>query len=90
MTKKELIAAVAAKTNMPKKAAEETVDAVFAAVQESLSEHQEVSIAGFGKFTTRYKDAHFVRNPQNGEMVEVPAKHSVKFSPASVLRESVK
>lgn len=90
MTKKELIAAVAARTNMPKCAAEEAIDAVFDAIKETLISHEDVYVPGFGKFQAAYRAPRTARNPQSGDMMDVPAKFAVKFTPASDLKRSVK
>ena len=79
MNKEELVQAVAIKTNMPK-----TVS-----LEESLIAHEDVTIAGFGKFAAKYQKARTARNPVTGGTVDVPAKFSVKFSASSVLKKAV-
>lgn len=89
MNKEELVQAVASKTNMPKNASLEAVDAVFAAIEESLISHEDVTIAGFGKFAAKYQKARDARNPSTGEPISLPARFAVKFSPSSVLKSAV-
>jgi DNA-binding protein HU-beta len=89
MNKEELVQAVASKTNMPKTASQEAIDAVFEAIGESLISHEDVSIAGFGKFAAKYQKARDARNPKTGENIKVPARFSVKFSPSSILKNAV-
>ncbi|NMA60529.1 MAG: integration host factor subunit alpha, partial [Firmicutes bacterium] len=48
MNKAELIASVAEKSNMTKKAASDAVEAVFATISESLAKEEKVTIVGFG------------------------------------------
>ena len=90
MTKKELIDYVAARTKMPKCAADELIDAVFAAIKETLISHEDVYIPSFGKFQAVYRGPRSARNPQTGDMMDVPAKFAVKFTPSSDLKKSVK
>lgn len=89
MNKEDLVQAVASKTNMPKNASLEAIDAVFAAIEESLVSHEDVSIAGFGKFAAKYQKAREGRNPKTGEDINIPARFAVKFSPSSVLKNAV-
>ena len=89
MNKEELVQAVASKTNMPKTASLEAIDAVFAAIEESLIAHEDVTIAGFGKFAAKYQKSRDARNPKTGENIKVPARFSVKFSPSSILKNAV-
>jgi len=90
MTKKELITAVSARTNMPKCAAEEAIDAVFDTIKETLISHEDVYVPGFGKFQAAYRGPRAARNPQTGDVVDVPAKFAVKFTPSSDLKKSVR
>lgn len=89
MNKENLVQAVASKTNMPKATSLEAIDAVFAAIEESLIAHEDVSIAGFGKFAAKYKAPRTARNPSTGGMVSIPSRFAVKFSPSIVLKSAV-
>ena len=89
MNKEELVQAVSSITSMPKNASLEAVDAVFEAIEESLISHEDVTIAGFGKFVAKYQKARDERNPKTGEIIKVPARFSVKFSPSSILKNAV-
>ena len=50
MTKTDLIAQVAANTEMSKKSAEQAVNAVFEALSKAMSEGEKITISGFGTF----------------------------------------
>ena len=50
MTKTDLIAQVAANTEMSKKSAEQAVNAVFEALGKAMTEGEKISISGFGTF----------------------------------------
>ena len=53
MTKTDLIAQVAANTEMSKKSAEQAVNAVFEALSKAMSEGEKITISGFGTFEMR-------------------------------------
>ena len=63
MTKSELIAAVASKTDSTKKNAEAAVNAMIEAVTEALVNGDKVSIVGFGTFEVRDRKEKTVINP---------------------------
>ena len=86
MNKEELVQAVASKTNMPKTASLEAIDAVFEAIEESLVSHEDVSIAGFGKFAAKYQKARDARNPKTGENIKVPARFAVNLLPFCIFQ----
>lgn len=89
MTKKELIKFVAQSTDNTIKDTEEIVDEFINYVKNSLVQHEDVVIHGFGKFTTKLRDARTDRNPQTGETIEVPAKYALTFKPTSTLKAEI-
>lgn len=89
MNKKDLIAAVATQTDYAKKDVEIVVDAVFAQIEQSLVNREKVSIAGFGDFEARQRNARTGRNPQTGEPVEIAAKRVPAFKPKKALKDAV-
>lgn len=89
MTKSELIEAVSDHIEVPRKRAEDVVNAVFEAMKGSLMEDERIEVRGFGSFTIREYDAKEGRNPRTGEKVFVEAKKSVHFKPGKELRERV-
>lgn len=89
MTKSELIEAVAAKTKMPKKRAEEVVNCVFESMTDSLLGEQRIEIRGFGSFSTKHYRPYRGRNPKTGETVAVDAKKSIHFKVGKELKDRV-
>ena len=89
MTKKERIKFVAQPTDNTIKDTEEIVDEFINYVKNSLVQHEDVVIHGFGKFTTKLRDARTARNPQTGETIEVPAKYALTFKPTSTLKAEI-
>lgn len=89
MTKSELIEAVSLKTSLPKKRAEDIVNAVFEIMSTALMEDQRIEVRGFGSFSIRTYDARVGRNPRTGEAVDVDEKKSVHFKVGKELRDRV-
>ena len=89
MTKKELIKFVADSTENTVKDTTEIVDTFIDYIRHSLVQHEDVVIHGFGKFTTKLRDARTARNPQTGETIEVPAKYALTFKPTSTLKAEI-
>ena len=85
MTTKQLADCVAVKVGLTKKAADETVNAVFAIISESLQAKEEVKIQNFGNFVVKTNAARKTRNPQTGETILTPAKDVVKFKASKVI-----
>ena len=63
MNKTELIAEVAAKTELSKKDAEKAVNAVFATIVDALKADEKVSLVGFGSFEAKTRPARMGHNP---------------------------
>ena len=89
MNKAELIAGVAEKSNITKKAASEAVEAVFATISEALSREEKVTIVGFGTFEVRDRKARQGVNPSTKEPIMIPATKVPAFKPGKSLREAV-
>ena len=89
MNKNELIAAVAAKTDMTKEAAGGAVDACFSCISEAMASGDDVRLLGFGNFVVADRKATTARNPRTGETIQVPASKAPKFKPGKALKEAV-
>ncbi len=70
-------------------AGESPVAQVFAAVAHHLLTHGRVEIDGFGVFELLQRKARWGRNPRTGERIDIPAKMTVKFKPAAVLKRDI-
>ena len=89
MNKTELVAAVAAKTEMSKKNAEKAVAAMLETVAETLAAGEKVQLVGFGTFELRERDARTAKNPRTGETVEVAASRVPAFKAGQALKAKV-
>ena len=86
MTKTDLIAQVAANTEMSKKSAEQAVSAVFEALGKAMTEGEKITISGFGTFEVRERAERKGRNPKTGEVVAVPACKYLAFVSAKSVK----
>lgn len=93
MNKSEFIASVAEKAEMSKAAAARAVDAIFdtasGAIAEAVNTVGQVSIPGFGKFSSKKRAARTGRNPRTGQEIKIPERTRVAFSAGKGLKESV-
>ena len=90
MTKTELIAAVADKAGLSKKAAEAAVSAVLSSVADTLAAGEKVSLFGFGTFEVKERAARDGRNPLTGESIKIAASKRPVFTAAKALKDQVK
>ena len=86
MTKADLIAAVAAKTGLPKTEAAKLVDLTLARIIAALRSGDEVRLPAFGKFVLSHRRARTGRNPRTGATIAISATTLPRFRPSSVLR----
>ena len=89
MNKAQLINAVAAKCNLPKKDIDAVVNTTFDCIIESLKEGEKVQIVGFGHFEVRERPARPGRNPKTGEPIEIAASRSAAFKAGNALKEAL-
>lgn len=90
MNKAEFVAFVAEKNDITKTDAKEMIDIVTASITSALENGDEVSLAGFGKFTVVERDERTARNPQTGEAMTVPAHKAPKFSFAKNIKDAIR
>lgn len=89
MTKTELISTVAYKTDLTKKDAEQTVNAVIECIQEALASGDKVVLTGFGSFEVRQRAARTGHNPRSGEPIEIPEVNAPIFKAGKSLKDAV-
>jgi integration host factor subunit beta len=86
MTKAELVAQVAAKTQMTQQQTAQVVDLFFASIVEALQAGDKVELRGFGSFRCRARRPRQGRNPKTGDTVEVPARVFPFFTAGKQIR----
>ena len=88
--KQDLIAKVVETTELTKKDATASVNAVFDTIKDYLSEGEKVQLIGFGNFEVRERAARQGRNPQTGEAISIAASKVPAFKAGKALKEAVK
>ena len=75
--------------DMQLKDIESAVQLVLDAMVRSLAKGERIEIRDFGSFTVGLRKPRMVRNPKNGDVSEMPARHVGHFKPGKALRERV-
>ena len=89
MKKAEFIEAIADKSGLSKKDANEALNAILETITEVLKDGKTVSFIGFGSFSTVKRAAREARVPLTGKTVKIPERNAVKFKVGKTLKDSV-
>ena len=89
MNKSELIDAVASATDLTKADAGRAIDATVAAITNTLSNGDSLSLIGFGTFSISHRAARAGRNPRTGETIQIKAAKLPKFKAGKALKDAV-
>jgi len=98
MTKAELIERVHARKSLPRDLTRKTVAQIVDSVFTEMGDYfisaktrsgngAKLTYPGFGTFAKRRRAGRVIRNPQNGDPIDVPPKFTVTFLPGAVLKE---
>ena len=89
MNKTELIAAVAEKTGLSKKAADAAVAATLDTIKATLKKGGKVQLFGFGTFEVRKRAARTGLNPQTKQPIKIKASKAPVFKAAKAFKEAL-
>lgn len=89
MTRRELIAAVAAAEGITVKEAELAVKTVFASIEQALTAEDRIEIRGLGSFKVKSYGRYQGRNPKTGDIIQVKDKKLPFFKVGKELKERV-
>ena len=89
MNKGELIAALAAKTEMSKKDSEAVLNGLLDVIAETITKGEKVQLIGFGTFEAKERPARSARNPRTGEAIEIAASKTAAFKVGKALKDSL-
>ncbi len=90
MTKNQLIEKVAKKAHLTKRASQDAVNSVFELIRDNLSRGEKTIITGFGTFLVRKRAARRGRNPQTGEVIQIPGKKLPSFSAGKTIKRQIR
>lgn len=89
MNKSELIDQIAKSADLSKAAAARALDAMIAAVQDTLKDDGMVTLVGFGSFYVGKRAARNGRNPRTGDSIKIDAAKVPKFRAGKGLKDAV-
>ena len=89
MNKRELVSTLSSNLQITDAEAQRFVDSFQGIITNALSNGEEISLIGFGRFHIKKQRARIGRNPSTGESIKIPAKVLPAFSPGKTLKETV-
>lgn len=89
MNKTDLIAQMAQRSELTKKASQAALNSILTTITKRLSEGDQVPLSGFGTFALSYHPARTGRNPQTGEEIMIEGANKVQFKPAKALKSTL-
>ena len=89
MNRKELIDALAEKTNGTKADADRNIAALLEIISGTLKKGGNIALVGFGTFEVRKRAARTGRNPKTGEELKITASKVPAFTAGATLKAAV-
>ncbi len=89
MNRKELVAALAKKTDSSNAAADRSLAALIEIVTATLKKGDKVQLVGFGTFEVRKRAARTGRNPATGAALKIKASKQPAFKAGATLKAAV-
>ena len=89
MNRKELIEALAKKTESTKADADRCISALIDAISGALKKGDKVALVGFGSFEVRKRAARTGRNPKTGAELKIKASKIPAFKAGATLKAAV-
>ncbi len=87
--REQIIKLIQACTGVPKLAANNTLNALLSTIRLSIARNKKFQLVGFGTFRVSKRKARWGVNPATGQRIRIKASKSVRFKPASTLKESL-
>ena len=64
---------------------EKILDIIFYEITEALNRGENIEIHGFGSYKIKSREARMGRNPKSSEIIQIPAKKTVRWKMSKVL-----
>ena len=90
MTKAEIVAEIASKTNSERVAVQQTVESFMDAIKKAMADGENVYLRGFGSFVVKQRAEKTGRNISKNTTIIIPAHNIPSFKPAKVFVNEVK
>ena len=88
MNRRELVAALAERTETDKRTADANLQAFIDTVTDTVASGEVVVISGFAKFARVDRAARMGRNPATGETIRIKAKRVARITPLKDFKEA--
>lgn len=90
MTKADIISEISSKTGIEKVDVQETVEAFFKVIKNSMIGGENVYVRGFGSFVVKKRAQKTARNISKNTAIIIPEHYVPSFKPAKVFVDKVK
>ena len=90
MNKNELIAKLAADTELSKADCQRVIDATIEITKKAVKKGEEVRLVGFGTFVRAKRSARRGRNPQTGKEIQIKASWVPRFRAGKDFKDFVR
>lgn len=90
MTKKELIAEIAEKTQLTQKDVGTALEGFLSVVKSELKNGGKIQLTGFGNFETKIRAARMGINPKTGQQILIPESRVPTFKAGKAFKEEMK
>lgn len=87
MIKADIVARVSSAAGITKVRSETAVEAMLAALRQSMRRGDRIELRGFGVFLVRPRKRGVGRNPRTGHEVRIPPGRTVRFKPGKDLHD---
>ena len=89
MNKTELVNALALRTGLSKKSAEDVLTTALDIITETLVQGEKVQLVGFGSFEVKERAARTGKNPATGEQIDIPASKAPAFKAGKAFKDAI-
>ena len=89
MNRRELVLALAERTDTDRRSADEALTAFTEIITETVAKGEPVAISGFAKFARVDRPARMGRNPQTGEAIKIKASRRVRVTALKAFKDAV-
>ena len=90
MTKADVISSIADQTGVDKTNVQDTLEAFFSVVKDSLAKGENIYVRGFGSFVNKKRAQKVARNISKNTAIVIDEHYVPSFKPAKVFVEQVK
>jgi len=90
VTKAQLVDQLAEKVGLTRKTAADAVNTLLKIIADTVAKGGKVVLTGFGTFELRQRKARKGRNPQTGEVIDIPARKVPGFTAGKAFKRAVR